>query len=208
VTICQIAAYVQEKHVLSNTFGFENSYRAHCSIGPGLCSSVLLPNNTELRGQISMRQIHRLLLSTLASALLAGTALAADPQDATSTAGADEADATVDLTGGSVAVGVGYVWGNGDLVYKGQKHQFKLSGVSIVDVGAAHIAASGVVYHLKNISDFDGNYTAVTAGITVAGGGSAALLKNQHGVVIKLLSTTEGLRFNLSANGIDIKLKG
>ena len=155
-----------------------------------------------------MRNIHRLVLSTLTSALLVGAALGADPQDATSTAVTDEADATVDLTGGSVAAGVGYVWGNGDLVYKGQKHQFKLSGVSIVDVGAARIAASGVVYHLKNLADFDGNYSAVTAGITVAGGGSAALLKNQHGVVIKLLSTTEGLRFNLSANGIDIKLKG
>jgi hypothetical protein len=155
-----------------------------------------------------MRQIHRLALSTLAGALLAGAAFAADPTDATSTAVADEADATVDLTAGSVAAGLGYVWGSGDMIYRGQKHPFKLSGVSIVDVGAARIAASGVVYHLKNLSDFEGNYTAVTAGITVAGGGSAALLKNQHGVVIKLLSTTEGLRFNLSANGIDIKLKG
>jgi hypothetical protein len=155
-----------------------------------------------------MRQIHRLVLSTLASSLLAGAAFAADPPDATPAAAADEADGTVNLTAGSVAAGVGYVWGGGDLVYRGQKHQFKLTGVSIVDVGAARIAASGVVYHLKNISDFDGNYTAVTAGITVAGGGSAALLKNQHGVVIKLLSTTEGLRFNLSANGIDIKVKG
>jgi|HubBroStandDraft_1064217.scaffolds.fasta_scaffold144332_2 hypothetical protein len=155
-----------------------------------------------------MRQIHRLAISTLAGVLLAGTALGADPQDAATAAATDEVDATVDLTGGSVAAGIGYVWGNGDLTYKGQKHQFKLSGVSIVDVGAAHISASGVVYHLKNLSDFDGTYTAVTAGITVAGGGSAALLKNQHGVVIKLLSTTEGLRFNLSANGIEIKLKG
>jgi hypothetical protein len=154
-----------------------------------------------------MRQIQRLAVSTLASALLAGAALAADSQDVTSTAIADEADATVDLTGGSVAAGVGYVWGNGELIYKGQKHPLKLSGVSIVDVGAARIAASGVVYHLKNLSDFAGTYSAVTAGITVAGGGSAAVLRNQHGVVIKLLSTTEGLRFNLSANGIDIKLK-
>jgi hypothetical protein len=155
-----------------------------------------------------MRAIHRLSLSTLASVLLSGAALADDSQDTAASTVADEADATVNLTGGSVAAGVGYVWGNGDLIYKGQKRQFKLSGVSIVDVGAARIAASGVAYHLKNLSDFDGTYTAVTAGITVAGGGSAALLKNQHGVVIKLLSTTEGLRFNLSANGIDVKLKG
>jgi hypothetical protein len=156
---------------------------------------------------MSMRSLHRLVLSTLAGALLASAGLAADAPDSNSTAVADEADATIDLTGGSVAAGVGYVWGNGDLTFKGQRHPFKVSGVSIVDVGAARIAASGVVYHLKNLGDFDGTYSAVTAGITVAGGGSAALLRNQHGVVIKLLSTTEGLRFNLSANGIDLKLK-
>src|SRR5580698_10246477 len=98
---------------------------------------------------IFMRQLHRLALSTHAGALLAGAALAADAPDATSSAAADEADATIDLTGGGVAAGVGYVRGNGDLTYKGQKHAFMVSGVSIVDVGAARIAASGVVYHLK-----------------------------------------------------------
>lgn len=154
-----------------------------------------------------MQHIHRLAVSALASALLAATALSADSQDVTSAAPADEADATLDLTGGSVAAGVGYVWGNGELTFQGQKRQFKLSGVSIVDAGAARIAASGVVYHLKKLSDFDGNYAAVTAGMTVGRGGSAAVLKNQHGVVIKLLSTNEGLSFNLAANGVQIKLK-
>jgi hypothetical protein len=148
-----------------------------------------------------IHQIHRLALSTLAGALLAGAALTADSQDTTSTAVADEADATVEFTGGSVAAGVGYVWGDGNLIYKGQRHQFKLSGISIVDVGAARIAASGVVYHLKNLSDFDGNYSAVTAGITVAGGGSAALLKNQHGVVIEKPAPTPDAAGGVKALG-------
>ena len=60
---------------------------------------------------------------------------------------------------------------------------------------------------LRALDDyFDGNYTAASAGLTVAGGGSAAILRNEHGVVIKLLSTTEGLRFNLAAEGVNIKL--
>jgi hypothetical protein len=33
------------------------------------------------------------------------------------------------------------------------------------------------------------------------------VLRNEHGVVIKLQSTTAGLRFNLSADGVDIKLQ-
>lgn len=150
----------------------------------------------------------RHMRSVLACLLLGGAAVAANSPDTGSPTTSDEADGTVDLTGGSAAAGIGYVWGNGDLIYQGKRHTFKISGLSVGDVGGARITASGVVYHLKNLSDFEGNYTAVTAGLTVAGGASAAMLQNEHGVVIKLISTTTGLRFNLSADGIGVKLKG
>ena len=155
--------------------------------------------------------MRHLTLSLLASAaLLAGAASAEDPPNTSSgdTTAQDQPVGTVDLTGGSVAAGVGFVWGKGALTFMGEKHQLKLSGVSIVDVGAAHITATGDVFNLKNIHDFDGNYTTVTAGLTVAGGGSVAVLRNAHGVVIKLHATTQGLRFNLSADGVTIKLQG
>ncbi len=146
-------------------------------------------------------------LSLLASALLASVAFADGSTSSPPVTAADEPSATVDLTGGSIAAGVGYVWGHGNLIYRGKSHKFKLSGLSLVDVGVAHITASGVVYNLRDIKDFDGNYVAVSAGLTVAGGGSAAVLRNEHGVVIKLLSTTEGLRFNLSGDGVGVKLE-
>jgi len=146
-------------------------------------------------------------VSMLACVLIAGAAFAADPHADQTTATADQPDGTLDLTGGSFAAGIGYVWGNGNLTFKGEKHKFKLSGVSIVDVGGSHITASGDVYHLQNLQDFDGNYTTVSAGLTVAGGGSVAVLRNEHGVVIKLHSTAAGLRFNLAAEGVGIKLK-
>lgn len=116
-------------------------------------------------------------------------------------------DATLQLHGGSVAVGIGYVWGNGKVNFQGTDHKFSIHGVSVVDVGAANITATGVVMHLAKLSDFAGNYVAWGAGATIAGGGSAVYMKNEHGVVIKLLSTTVGLRFNLSANGVTIALK-
>jgi hypothetical protein len=146
-------------------------------------------------------------VSMLACALLAGAAFADDSQSNPATNASEQPDATVDFTGGSIAAGIGFVWGHGDLNYKGAKHTFKLSGVSIVDVGISDITASGVVYNLRNLNDFSGNYTALSAGVTVAGGGSAVVLRNEHGVVIKLLSTAEGLRFNLSADGINIALR-
>jgi hypothetical protein len=113
------------------------------------------------------------------------------------------------LSGGSVAIGIGYTWGHGTLYYsKDQKqYKFKLSGVSIADVGAAGITAEGEVYNLSSPADLSGNYSAVTAGVTVLAGGSVAYLKNENGVVIKLHSQTGGLRFNLSANGMSITLQ-
>lgn len=151
--------------------------------------------------------MRQLSVSILACALLAGAAFADDSQTSPRTSTTDAPDATVDISGGTLAAGVGFVWGHGDLIYQGSKHRFKLSGVSIVDVGASRITASGVVYNLKDIGDFNGNYATVSAGVTVGGGGSAVVLRNEHGVVIKLLSTGEGLRFNLSADGVNIKLR-
>jgi hypothetical protein len=151
--------------------------------------------------------MHHMTASMLVCALIATAAFAEDSHTDQSTNTADQPDATLDLTGGSFAVGVGYVWGDGALRYEGTKHEFRLSGVSVIDVGGAHITASGDVYHLQNLKDFNGNYTTVSVGLTVAGGGSVAVLRNEHGVVIKLRATTAGLRFNLAAQGVNIKLK-
>ncbi len=116
-------------------------------------------------------------------------------------------DGQLRLTGGAVAAGIGYVWGSGRLDFDGAAHRVKISGLSIVDVGAAKIDAHGQVYHLKKLSDFNGTYTAFAAGATIAGGGGIAYLRNQNGVVIRLDSTTEGLRFNLSTSGVTLKVK-
>jgi hypothetical protein len=80
------------------------------------------------------------------------------------------------------------------------------TAISVADVGAAGINAEGEVYNLTSPADLAGNYSAVTAGMTIIEGGSVAYLKNEKGVVIKLHSQTGGLRFNLSANGMHITL--
>jgi hypothetical protein len=151
--------------------------------------------------------MRKLSLSIIACALLSGATFA-DDQSASAPVAADaRPDAAVVLSGGRVAAGIGYVWGGGNLTFNDQTHKFTISGVSIVDAGAASISASGDVYNLKKLSDFAGNYTAASAGLTIAGGASATYLKNEHGVVIKLVSTTVGLQFNLSASGVNVKLK-
>ncbi len=147
------------------------------------------------------------LVSLAACALLSVAAYAADPDSSAPPVASDaQPDGTVSLKGGSVAAGIGYTWGHGDLTYEGS-HEFSIKGVSVVDVGATNFTASGSVYNLKKLADFTGNYVAAGAGITVAGGGTAVYLKNEHGVVIKLIATDVGLKFKLSADGVHVALK-
>jgi hypothetical protein len=115
-------------------------------------------------------------------------------------------DATVTFTGGSVAAGVGYTWGHGTLHYQGKDYRFSLKGLSVPAVGAERIQATGEVFNLPKLSSFSGNYTSVSAGATVAGGASVADMKNQNGAVIHLHSTTQGLDFNFSLDGVSIQL--
>jgi hypothetical protein len=122
------------------------------------------------------------------------------------TAAAVQPDGELNLTGGSIAAGIGYTWGAGHLQFGGASHRVKVSGLSIVDVGAAKISAHGSVYHLTQLSDFNGTYTSFAAGAAIAGGGGVAYLRSEKGVVIRLDSTNEGLRFHLSASGVTLKV--
>ena len=153
--------------------------------------------------------MHKSILSLFIMVLVSGVAAADGASSPPAVAEGAIPSAYVWLSGGSVAIGIGYTWGHGTLYYsKDQKqYKFKLSGVSIADVGGAGINAEGEVYNLSSPADLSGDYTAVTAGVTIIEGGSAAYLKNQKGVVIKLHSQTGGLRFNLSTNGMHITVQ-
>src|SRR5882672_3879946 len=152
----------------------------------------------------SMRSM---MFSLMACTLLSAVAYAGDADFSVPVVDDAKPDATVTLKGGSVAAGIGYTWGHGELNYRTSPHEFSIKGVSVVDVGATNFTAAGHVYNLKKLSDFSGNYVAAGAGITIAGGGTATYLKNEHGVVIKLIATDVGLKFKLSADGVHVSLK-
>ena len=116
-------------------------------------------------------------------------------------------DATVRLSAGSVAAGIGFSWGGGVLTYQGKEYPFDVSGLSVADVGISKAEAAGSVYYLKNLADFSGNYIGGSAGATVAGGGGGMALRNQNGVVLNLVGTTQGLKFKLGVDGVRLTLK-
>jgi hypothetical protein len=116
-------------------------------------------------------------------------------------------DATLQLKGGTFALGVGLVWAKGTLTYQGADHNFIVSGVSIGALGGAKITASGPVSHMASLSDFEGSYVAWGVGATVGSGGSIVYMKNEHGVLIKLTSHASGLRFHVSGNGVKVRFE-
>jgi len=116
-------------------------------------------------------------------------------------------DATLRLSGGSVAAGIGVSWGGGTLTYHGKEYPVDVKGLSVGDIGMTKIEASGSVYNLSKLDDFDGNYTAVAAGLTAAGGAGAAAMKNQNGVTVELVSTTQGVKVTVGGGGVDMRLK-
>ena len=115
-------------------------------------------------------------------------------------------DAIIELSGGSVAAGIGYSWGHGTLIFHGEHYPIAVSGLSLATVGVVGYSASGEVYGLKSPRDINGVYTSVVAEGTFGGGAGATAMKNQHGVVIQMTSTTQGLNLTLAAEGVKVAL--
>lgn len=115
-------------------------------------------------------------------------------------------DGTVTIESYSVALGFGVNWGTGKLKYKGKTYNFKMTGLSLVDLGASKVSMSGEVFGLDHVSDFAGTYSAASIGVVAGGGGSASILENQHDVVLKLTAKQAGVQLTLATQGVKIKI--
>ncbi len=115
--------------------------------------------------------------------------------------------ATLELSEGSIAAGIGFSWGKGTLTYQGKKYPVKVEGLSVGEVGIQRATAKGNVYDLKKVEDISGNFTAAGVGATVGGGAGASIMKNQNGVTIELTSTTQGASLKLAATGLSLTLQ-
>lgn len=124
------------------------------------------------------------------------------------TANTAPTEGTISFSGGAVAIGVGFQWGSGTLTYQGQQYPFRLDGLTVVDIGVTRVTGSGTVHNLNRLADFNGNYVSISAGATLAGGGSVSALRNQNGVVIDKIATAQGVRLTLAPGGVNIRLSG
>jgi len=74
--------------------------------------------------------------------------------------------------------------------------------------GGAEVQAVGQVYHLRQVADFAGTYVPVGADAAVGGEAGIMTMRNQHGVVINLQSTQQGLKRTAGVEGITIRGQG
>ncbi len=103
---------------------------------------------------------------------------------------------------------VGVSRGSGVLTFGGQQYPLAIGGISAgATIGASGTELVGTALHLHSVQDIEGVYSALGAGLSVAGGRSAAQLSNARGVVLRLRGRQVGFMFSIDLSGMRISLK-
>lgn len=115
---------------------------------------------------------------------------------------------TVEITSTTAALGFGASRGDGVLTLPdGRKYKFSVENLKAAAVGVSVVEATGTVYNMKQVQDFEGDYLEGEAGVTIGGGVGGMTMKNDKGVVINLQSTQIGINFSLGVGGMYIRVK-
>lgn len=107
----------------------------------------------------------------------------------------------------SVAVGLGFSWGEGWLYFQGQQYPVKVEGLKLVGVGYAEVTARGEVYNLREPSDIIGTYLEAGGDAAFIKGARGSLAKNERGVVIDLSAVQKGVSLSFGGGGFKISMK-
>jgi hypothetical protein len=102
---------------------------------------------------------------------------------------------------------VGIGGGNGTLTFRGQTYRLSIGGIGIGSLGVAGVELVGTASNLRSPSDIAGTYGAAGAGATIVGGGQAATLQNEKGVVLNVAGPQVGFQVSLGLAGMTIALQ-
>src|SRR5208282_6674674 len=109
-------------------------------------------------------------------------------------------------------VAAGFIFGasggSGVLTFQGQQFPLSIGGISAgATIGVSGTDLVGTASHLHAPGDIEGVYSAIGAGLSVAGGRSAAQLTNARGVVLRLRGRQIGFMFSIDLAGMSISLR-
>lgn len=103
---------------------------------------------------------------------------------------------------------IGGSGGSGMLHFRDNGYPLSIAGVSLgATIGVARIEFTGEVYNLKQASDIEGTFTAISAGAALAGGGGFADLENSRGVRLRVSGRQIGLMVNIDLSGLQLRLR-
>jgi hypothetical protein len=135
--------------------------------------------------------------------LISGTALALGGISGT----AQAATGSVSLHIVSAAFIFGIGGGSGVLTFGGKQYPLSVGGISAGALGISGTDLVGTAYHIHDPHDIEGVYTAIGAGVAVAGGVEATTLRNARGVVLRLRGSQVGFKISFSLSGLTINLR-
>jgi hypothetical protein len=97
--------------------------------------------------------------------------------------------------------------GGGTLHYRGRSYPFKLGGLGIGGFGVSTLDATGSVYNLHRLQEFEGVYGQARMGWAVGEQGKGQMwLQNSNGVYLRLRARRQGLALSLGADGMVVRL--
>jgi hypothetical protein len=109
------------------------------------------------------------------------------------------------IVSGGFIIGAG--GGSGVLTFRGVRFPLSLGGVSLgATIGVSETEMIGTAYHLQDPHDIEGNYSAASAGVAVAGGVGWVALSNARGVVLRLKGRQVGFKLSVAISGLTISL--
>ena len=120
---------------------------------------------------------------------------------------AEAATGTVALHIASAGFIFGVSGGSGTLRFRGRQYPLRIGGIragALIGISAADLI--GTASHLHSPADINGIYSAIGAGLSVAGGRTAAQLVNANGVVLRLRGRQVGFSFSIDLAGMSISL--
>ncbi|MDI9850040.1 hypothetical protein QM467_18540 [Rhodoblastus sp. 17X3] len=101
---------------------------------------------------------------------------------------------------------VGLGGGSGTLTFQGHTYPLRIGGITVGTIGASGGTLVGTARNINQPSDIVGTFTAVGAGIAVAGGARVMRMQNSNGVILELQGMQAGFEANAGLSGFSLSM--
>ncbi len=120
----------------------------------------------------------------------------------------DSHSATVEFSSSRIAPVIGGSRGDGTLTLRdGRTYKFSVESITLFSLGVSTMHADGDVYHMNSIKDFEGTYVVVESGVAIGGGASGVVMRNENGVVMRVVAAQMGLNLTVGVGSMSVKVK-